>query len=192
MRIDEAGAEAIELRSGSLLIPTVGMAIGLGGALFSGFVAFSLISSQSSRPGESGAWWAVLVPLVFLIVGLTFGALAKRIYVTLRRYGHSEWRTSQFFGLRRHEGTFDAAGSQHVLLHTELRIRHHDKGSSRERISTILLNTRAGEEVVLAKESRSGFGGRQPLLAEAERIAGFLRVPLQRSGYGAPKDVPYS
>lgn len=192
MRIDEAGAEAIELRSGNLLIPIVGMVIGLGGALFCGFVAFVLVSAQSSRSGASGAWWAVLLPLVFLTVGVFFGASSKRIYVTLRRYGHSEWRTSQFFGLRRHDGTFDADGSHHVLLHTDLRIRNHDKGTTRKRISTILLNTRAGEEVVLTKESRSGFGGRQPLLAEAERIAGFLRVPLQRSGYGAPKDVPYS
>ncbi|MCT1607703.1 hypothetical protein M3B43_10310, partial [Nesterenkonia massiliensis] len=67
------------------------------------------------------------------VLCIFFGASSKRIYVTLRRYGHSEWRTSQFFGLRRHDGTFDAAGSHHVLLHTDLRIRNHDKGTTRER-----------------------------------------------------------
>ncbi|WP_022873627.1 hypothetical protein [Nesterenkonia alba] len=138
--------------------------------------------------------WIVVVPVAFLLIGAGVCMTANSTRVTLRRYGPSTRVRRTWCFMRRREETFDVSGAQFVGLHTDLRVfrgsvgggRRRRRGSSSERISTVYLHFPDGREVELIQARAGGWRGVQPYVRAAEQIAGFLNLPLERTGFGAP------
>lgn len=185
---------SLELHSGTATVfqMVFGLGFGVVGFLFAASVTSTIFFSHRATGMSSDPWWVLLLPLIFLIVGISVAGSGAKIPTRLQRFGPSEVHTRQWFGLKRNDETFDAAHGHHLALHTDERIRRNKNGSTRYRISTLALVTRDGAEVVIGKQQRSGLGGNQPLLEQAGELSHFLGLPLERTGYGAPVgyDIP--
>lgn len=189
MRIRQgADHNSLEVRSGTATV--LNLVFGLGfaalGFLFAASVGGTIFFAQRSAGIGWGPWWVLLVPVVFLVVGVSVAGHGQRIETVLHRQGPSRTETRQWFGLKRDETTFDVVHGHHLALHTDERIRRTRNGSSRYRISVLAVVLRDGTEVVVGKQQRRGLGGSQPLLEQAGELSHFLGIPLERTGYGAP------